>query len=101
MRVIVWLGVAGCGIGDDVLLVDLSEDDVAKLCEGVEPETFVCEPIEIAYDADGCADSLEVAEGCTATVGEWRTCDEASRAQLREDPCALETPPECEWTGGC
>ena len=102
------LPMAACGISDGTLLVDLEPEDIDSLCEGTESEEFVCTkessagPISSTYpfSVGTCKQDLAVVDDCTATVGDWRSCDKTLRSALAEDPCA-ELPQECDWVLAC
>jgi len=92
---------AGCGIPSSALIVDLTAEDMAKLCEDMVEETFTCEISGFSYDITFGGESCEggnegLTADCAATVGDWRACDDAWRAALTADPCATDIPTECD-----
>lgn len=100
----------GCGIPDGKLLVDLTADDMTKLCESIEPATYTCEMTaygyEITYDitlgGDDCESGTDgLPDSCEATVGDWRDCDAAMRAAFEADPCTTDMPSECDALFAC
>lgn len=98
----------GCGIPDSKKLADLSEDDAAKLCEGIEEAEYTCDMTVYGYEmsytitfgGEDC-DMTGTPTDCEATVGDWRDCDAAWRAVLDADPCSTEVPSECDALMEC
>ncbi len=92
---------AACGrVPDDRVAADLDEKDVEKLCEefvdAYPQQTFTCESegvtidIEVGFDLtlEQCiADFEPPPEGCTATVGDLRTCYDALFTATEEEIC--------------
>ena len=98
------LFLVGCGgISDNTLLVDLEPEERTALCEGVKEESWTCE-VDGASSTisvgENCEDGFAVTDDCTATVGDWRACDEAIRKAYNEDPCA-DFPAECGYIFEC
>ncbi len=98
----------GCGIPDSKKLSDLSEDEATQLCESIEPAEFTCDAtvsgFEMSYTitlgGDECStDGLS--SDCEATVGDWRDCDAAWRAELEADACSADVPAECDALMAC
>jgi hypothetical protein len=94
------LVLAGCGLSDGKLLRELAPDQVAALCGESDEATYACDQVTVTVGGSACLDQVHVDPACTATVGDWRDCDEALRAALDADPCA-DAPAECDWLAAC
>ncbi len=95
----------GCGGGgDDKLLRELSESEAVELCEELnaitDNETVQCEfmgntvpftPEDL--DCNAFEGENDTPATCDATTGDIKDCFSA----LNDDPCALDTPPECDF----
>ena len=96
---------AGCGISDSKLLVDLSADDLTKLCGEFDDATYTCTGATATYTINlAAADcvSSSYSDTCTATVGDLRNCNADTRAVLEADACGLtELPATCSWAVDC
>jgi hypothetical protein len=96
----------GCGISDKTLLVDLDPDQIQKLCEDSTGGTYHCEmsgfTTDITVDASSCSEGMAVSSDCTATVGDWRACNDAYTAALEADACMMDgMPAECDPMMSC
>jgi hypothetical protein len=102
---LIW--VAGCGVPEDALLVELSEKDTEKLCEAhiddFEDTTVDCDGVDVTLEKgtlEECIDTLgDVSDDCGATVGDWLGCADS----IHEDPCVLagELPSSCDTYVEC
>ena len=100
--------VLGCGIPDDMLMSDLTEQEVETLCGELsgDPREVTCsgDGYEITVEIGGteaeCIEDNSPAyyEGCDVTVGDMRACSDAWSAMSDEEICALSTelPEECQ-----
>ena len=92
------LGVVACGgIGDDAVLVDLSDDEITDLCSEATAETKDCGGgVTITRKGpDECSAGLKnVPTSCQATAGDFRSCNEA-------DVCELLTNAGCGKIAQC
>jgi len=74
------LTAAACsGLDDETLLKDLDSGEISDLCSEVTTETKDCGGGATASrDASKCSSSTSaMPDSCTATVGDFRTCNEA------------------------
>jgi hypothetical protein len=103
---------AGCGIPDGKLLKDLSADDMVKVCEETDLQTFTCDAgggvtYDITIGGSSCESSDSdttaaptISDSCTATVGDARTCTADTITALTADPCAA-LPASCSFYADC
>lgn len=96
---------SGCGVPNGKALKDLEDEDWTALCEEQGEESFTCEVggASLTYTFGTNCDQVNgsVADGCEATVGDYRDCNDAWMAALREDPCYAKEIPECDWFASC
>lgn len=102
LMILSFLGLAACGISDSTAVADLDNDDAQKICEEFDEREITCEVegFEFTVTLGGdCDDATigDVPEGCTATVGDYRDCQEAYAALSDEEVCAADdVPAACE-----
>lgn len=86
------LTAAACsGIDDDTPLKDLDSSQVEELCSEVTPTSKDCgNGVTVSTDPSKCrASTGSVPDSCTATVGDFRTCNEADPCEsLNNSACA-------------
>ena len=97
--------VAGaCGVSDSVLLSDLSDSQIDSLCNefaDFESVSFECDGFSFESEplaVDECVDTFTpYPEGCEATVGDLRDCQDSIFEASEEEAC----DPEAEVDPGC
>jgi hypothetical protein len=97
---------AGCGPGEEDLLVELDDEDLSRLCEDLgAARTYRCEKdgvsIEFTLGEDCEAAYAALPTGCPATVEDARLCEEQRRASYDEDPCRTDSPESCWLVDDC
>ena len=96
----------GCAISDATLISDLTADDADKDCAEFAgyDRSVTCGTGDTAYtidmgmgtEAECVADFEPAPAGCTATMGDVRTCMDAFDAMTDEEICAMTAmPAEC------
>lgn len=96
----------GCSVSKDTRLVDLSAEELARVCGDLSgPETFLCEQdgiyVQFTIGEDCEARHTALPEDCPATVGDLARCDKDRRDAYDEDPCRTDAPESCAVLDGC
>ena len=106
------IGTACGGVPDSAVVADLSDDDLLSLCEeyGDSARSVTCSmdgmefTMDIGYDSEEeCGEDIEAPPaGCTATVGDYRQCQDAFAAMSDDEICGMAgLPAECAAMMAC
>jgi hypothetical protein len=97
LTVLSLLALTACGVSSNAELSSLDQDQAQSLCEETEERTITCGDdtfsFEITLGGDCDAEYTAPPEGCTATVGDWRDCQDAYAALSDEEICEAEDVP--------